>query len=308
MLPLQREVDKQLGSSDRRSFTLRDLNRFSKMARQALKEADTDDPYTTEVLVAGVQDGDFVYDMQVEPPQRLEIFGKVLYGFVNGFMVTVPEGAKQKIFAAAFEGYSNDITEGTHSYLVPMAIKGENYGVRLTDAPVPVGQNRVEVSTGDMHNIDQEDIEQDKVHALLNIIETDLFDEDAIATGILEESIKSLQDAGFVEKLDDMVTACNYYLQTCLHDFEPWRVNPNDIMQQLNDTATPNPSDASSSSLQWVSEELTVVGIDLSENGNNVKCTLYGYSEEGYLYKSCAEYDYTLFRVEATENDEAEDE
>ncbi len=308
VLPLQREVDKQLGSSDRRLFTLSDLKRFSKMARSALDEADTDDPYTTEVLVAGMQDGDYVYDMQVEPPQRLELSGKVLYGFVNGFMVTVPEGAKQEIFAAAFESYSSDITGETHSYLVPMAVKGTNYGVRLTDAPVPVSQNRVEVSTIDMHNIDQEDTEQDKIHALLNIIETDLFDEDATTTDILEESIKSLQDAGFIEKLDDMVTACNYYFQACLHDFEPWIVNPNGIMEQLNNAATPNSLGGKSSSLQWVSEELSVVGIDLSQGEKGVKSTLYAYSEEGYLYRSSTEYNYTLFREEARENYEAEDE
>jgi len=310
--PLQREADKQIGSPDRRSFTLRDLKRLSKMAHRALQEADTDNPYTTEVLI-NMQDGDYVYDMQVDPPQRLGLSGKVLYGFVNGFMVTVPEGAQQEVFAAAFEVYSDDVTEGTHSYLVPMAVNGTNYGVRLTDAPSPVAGNRVEVSTQRMHDIAKEDTEQDTIHSLLNIIETDLFDQDTIAVDILEESIGSLQSAGFIENLDDMVTACNYYLQMCLHDVDPWKMNPNSIMERLDGATELDGSGKGKTMLQWVSDELIVVGIDFAQDEKgSVNCAVYARSEEGFLYKSCLkdirDEHLILFREEDTEDDEGKDE
>lgn len=309
--PLQREVDKQLGASERRVFTLADLRRLSKMAHRALREADTDNPYTTEVMIP-MRDGDYVYDMQAEPPQRVERPGEVLYGFVDGFMVTVPEGAQQEVFAAALEVYSDDVTEENHSYLVPMAVNGTNFGVRMVDAPSPVAENGVEVATQDMHDVAKEDTEQDTIHSLLNIIENDLFEEDTIATDVLEESIESLRRAGFIENLDDMTTACNYYLQMCLHNVvNVWKVNLDSVMERLDGT------EPGRSTVQWVSDELIVVGVDLAqveieEKGKkkmSVQCTVYARSEEGCLYRSC-QHDtgehLVLFRKEDNEDDEDE--
>ena len=305
--PLQNEIDKKL-RPDRRPFTLRDLKRFSKLANSALNNADTDNPYTTEVFI-NMHEGDYVYDMQTDPPRRVEHTGEVLYGYVNGFMVTVPTGASEEVFAAAFEKYNSDVSVGTHSYLVPMAVNNTNYGVRVADAPAPIGENRVEVSTQDMYHIDQEDVEQDTIHSLLNIIEDDLFEEDTIRIDTLEESIGSLQRAGFIKKLDDMTTACNYYLQLCLHNFYQWTVTPNTVMELFDRDVKFNEHGKRKTSLKWVSDELTVVGIDLHQKeGESVGCTIYAQSEEGLLYRSCAQDDkesLILFREE--DSDDSQD-
>jgi hypothetical protein len=292
--PFQAEINERFDSSVHDSFTARELERMGNLANRALHlVGDADDPYIAEVFVT-LHEGDDIYDMQTDPPQRIEGRGQILYGYINGFTVDVLPGGTKRALAAAFEEYSDDVTEHTHSYVVPLALEGSSRGVQVVDAPTPVAESGVEFGLGSLRygvkDRAREDREQAAIHSLLNIVEDDLFTDNTVDVHELEENIKSLQDTGFIEQLDDMTVACHYYLQQCLHDSDPWKFRPQGIVECFDET---KPLDAETAerkgTKQWVSEELTVVGvvirIDEKSSDCNIKCDIYARSEDGMLYR-----------------------
>lgn len=317
--PVQTEIDERLTAPVHDTFSAKEIRRLGEIANKALQRTHQDDAYGAEVFVPiAVDKRLYIYDTKVktEPgtPPRVTMEGATLYGYVREFTVDALPDNGRLALSAVFEKYDDDITEASHSYLIPMAIEGANYGVRLVDAPSPVGENDSEVPTQDMLDIDKEDIEQDTIHSLLNIIENDLFNEDTLDLEVLEDSLESLRSAGFIERLDDMTTACNYYLQKCLHDLDPWLLQPDDVMVRIDDNGHYDKKTGERQGYElWVSDKLTVVGIAIHDSGRDdkhqdIRCTVYARSDDNILYRRPANRDESLvlFRESDTEsgNDE----
>jgi hypothetical protein len=288
--PLMTEIKDRFNKPVSNTFLPAELKRLHKFANQALRQqAYEDDVYGTEVFVRFDDDEAYMYDMEVDPPQRIAPEGAMPYGFVHGFKLGKLPGEDRLALSAAFEEYRDgDTSVPTHSYLVPLAVEGRGYGTRLVDAPAPVGESDVEVVTQDTLQIDKEDIEQDMMHSLLNIIENDLFDDDVLELDMLKESIEPLQKLGFIKNLDDMTTALNYYMQKCLHDQVPWLIDVRGIMERIDDTKQYDEKTGERLGItKWVEEKLTVVGVALEEDEyRGIQCRIYATSKDDVLYRT----------------------
>jgi len=281
--PLQRKIDERLAAPVHNTFSVNELKKLGKRVHQeVLRGVHKDSVYGAEVLIP-LHDDAYIYDMEANPPLRMTVEDATLYGYVNGFVVAKLPDQDKVALSVAFEEYSDDIAQQSHSYLVPMVITGTQDRVKLVDAPSPVADGDIEVATRNV----QEASEQAKTHSLLNIIENDLFDDDTLSLEVFEESIAALREAGFVEHIDDVVTACNYFVQKCLHGQEPWLVRPEGVMERMDDSGRFDAvSGDAQGAMQWVSEELTVVGMTMSDDRERgIHCQIYARSDDGVLYR-----------------------
>lgn len=303
--PFQRVIDERFNQPAQNTFTADELKLLGSQANKAMAlQADDEDAYSKEVFVL-LDDNAYIYDMQTsdeaEIPRRVALDEEVIYGYINGIKVETLPDSNRMALMAAFERYHDDITELSHSYYIPLAIEEKAFGVRLADAPTAVGESAVEVAGWGDFKAHINSAEQGTIHSLLSILEEDIFDEAIVDTEMLEESIDSLRAEGYIDDLDTMVTACNYYLQKCLHEGDPWLIRPDTIMEELEAGYYYGGASKRRGVAKWVTEVLTVVGIDIRlKEDNGVRCVIYARSDEDILYRRQTDYEgtHTLYREE----------
>lgn len=290
--PIQNVIDERRREKGRYAFSGSELMRLGLLANQAIEQQAGDDVYSREVFVS-LHKGEYVYDVadghdEAVPERMFMEEDTVLYGYLNGFYADTFLYDGKVAFLADFQAHPLRMVGKSHSYLVPMAIEGSEYGVRCFDAPTPVAEDGVRVSTTKIPRSYQENNEQGLIHSLLRIAEQELFDGELVDTETIETKVNGWGKYGGVMDLGALTTACNYYFQKRIHERDPWCVVPDRIMDRLDGVQSYDPEFGFNKGM-WhvVTEELTVVGIDLcSDLQKGVHCTIYGQSSDGALFRS----------------------
>lgn len=273
------------------------------LSRQALNRVDPQDVYGNEVLVA-MGEEDVVYikeDGQLIPVTFDE--KAVLYGYVKQVMIRSFPGDKRPAFTLALEAYDDG---DTRSYLVPVVTEGGDKITKVCDAPVPVMESDVESNAHSMGNSSVEADEEATMLSLLNIVEQDIFYDSGVRVKEMNRMVGNMLREGFIETLDDITTACNYYLQRSVHDYDGWVVDVATVIERFNGEVEPSAAPTVRTTMQWVQGVLEIAGVDfITDAHDEVKCILYArYEDDLYRVGEVASESLVIARIEEDDQED----